>query len=86
MLDCTIQKNDGKLTISYTVKNESGSAILLFNRLYRIAGSGSFSHDPNAVYVMEEGGGIAIAKKLLDHPGRPIERLEVPGVTRLEAG
>ena len=86
MLECTIERHGGELTIAYTIENQSKTPMLLFNRLYRTVGTGSFQYDPNAVYVFAEEGGITVAKKLLDHPGRPVEHLEVPGVTHLEPG
>jgi len=82
-----LQSDDTRLVLRYSVTNDWGREIFLFNRLFVTDRTGKRTVDPNHVYVSVDGTTLLLGKTLIFVPEeKEVEHPEVPYMTRLESG
>jgi len=69
-----VERQDGRLRIHYTYRNNEDEPAVVFNGLPAVDGPGPRKADPNAVYVQDGGGAVAVLIK-----GRASARTPRPG-------
>jgi hypothetical protein len=80
-LKVEIRKLDGrKLSVSYKLRNGSGGAILVFNRLYSSDSMGNIEMRPERFYIYPDGpDSLALSRRFIPVPGgMAVEDPEVP--------
>lgn len=82
-----IESDNDRLVFSYSVTNDWGREIFLFNRLFTTDRTGKRTVDPNHLYVSVSGTTLQVAKTLIPVPeAKEVEYPDVPYMTRLESG
>jgi hypothetical protein len=86
-LRVSVQAGPGKLSLGYEFRNGSARTAFLFNVLHRPGTSGGPQTHSNLVYVLESGGTLVLAKKVIPVPAEvDVEKPDVPYVTRVDPG
>ena len=82
-----LESDEDRLVFSYSVTNDWGREVFLFNRLFVTDRTGKRTVYPNHLYVSVSGTTLQLAKTLIPVPEeKEVEYPEVPYMTRLESG